>query len=260
MANQIMGPVGKNGVNNIDDVLLVKSHFNDIPEHQGSPPLALDVTDGVVDDSLIEAIQIFQLVQFGFQDGTIGSDGKTWIRLNALATRDPQIGLDDEGIAWGSRVSVEFRDAVVALAQELETVPDYLMAVMQYESGLSPSRRNPKSSATGLIQFMPEYAKDLGTTIDELQSMTAVEQLAYVRRFLLDKKGRMADISDVYAAVLAPAYVGKKLAFEMYSKPSNQYLLNKQLDLDGDGHITKGEAAILIRKALAEGRRNGNAG
>ena len=44
--------------------------------------------------------------------------------------------------------------------------PDFLLACMAFESGMSfcSSIRNAASGATGLIQFMPSTARGLGTT------------------------------------------------------------------------------------------------
>ncbi|MXC48523.1 hypothetical protein FQZ39_24915, partial [Escherichia coli] len=84
-------------------------------------------------------------------------------------------------IAWGAKVSREFKLKVIEVCERLEINPDYLMACMAFETGetFSPSVRNPNGSATGLIQFMSNTARALGTTINELASMTSVEQMDY---------------------------------------------------------------------------------
>lgn len=65
-------------------------------------------------------------------------------------------------IAWGKKVSPAFKSKVVAMAKMLNTDPNWLMAVMAFESGESfrPDIRNAAGSgATGLIQFMPATAR-----------------------------------------------------------------------------------------------------
>src|SRR3546814_174031 len=64
-------------------------------------------------------------------------------------------------IAWGAKVSQEFRDRIWWIAEELGLNPDDLMACIAWESGetFSPSIKNMAGSgATGLIQFMPTTA------------------------------------------------------------------------------------------------------
>lgn len=47
---------------------------------------------------------------------------------------------------------------------------------------------NRASGATGLIQFMPSTAKQLGTTTDKLAAMTEVDQLDYVAKYFVSQK------------------------------------------------------------------------
>jgi soluble lytic murein transglycosylase-like protein len=61
-------------------------------------------------------------------------------------------------IAWGAKVSGEFKDKVIAISGRLRMEPDHLMAIMAFETGRSfdPAVTNHAGSgATGLIQFMP---------------------------------------------------------------------------------------------------------
>lgn len=74
----------------------------------------------------------------------------------------------------GEHVSIEFKEKVVDIADKLEMNPDDLMGIMAFESWLDPSTVN-SIGATGLIQFLPSTAKELGTTTDELVKMSAIE-------------------------------------------------------------------------------------
>jgi hypothetical protein len=60
-------------------------------------------------------------------------------------------------IAWGKKVSPEFKGAAITVAANLDTEVNFLMACMAFESAgtFSPSVTNPSSHAVGLIQFMP---------------------------------------------------------------------------------------------------------
>ena len=62
------------------------------------------------------------------------------------------------------------------------------------------------SGATGLIQFMPDTAKGLGTsTTEALSQMTRSEQLKYVDKYFEGTLNKGASLSDVYMSVLLPA-------------------------------------------------------
>jgi hypothetical protein len=73
----------------------------------------------------------------------------------------------------------------------------YLMAIMSFESdGFNPAARNELSGATGLIQFMPSTAKELGTATDALARMSAEDQLDYVAAYFAPFKGRLNTLED----------------------------------------------------------------
>src|SRR5437764_1478114 len=113
-------------------------------------------------------------------------------------------------IAFGKKVSKEFKTKVIAISGRLSCDPSHLMAVMAFETGetFSPSKKSlAGSGATGLIQFMPATAKSLGTTTGKLAAMSAVEQLDFVEKFLKPKAGNFNSLSDLYMAVLFPAAV-----------------------------------------------------
>ena len=114
-------------------------------------------------------------------------------------------------IAWGAKVSAEFRRKVIDLCEWLGADPSHLMAAMAFETGetFSASVRNRASGATGLIQFMPSTARSLGTTTDKLAAMTAEDQLDYVRKYFAPYRNKMTTLSDVYMAILWPAAVAK---------------------------------------------------
>jgi murein DD-endopeptidase MepM/ murein hydrolase activator NlpD len=152
----------------------------------------------------------------------------------------------------------EFTQAVKQLASRLNVREDYLYAVMGFETGgtFSPSIENPASGATGLIQFMPETAKGLGTTTGQLAQMSRTEQLKYVEKYLSNKGIQGGSLSDVYMAVLFPAAVGKPDNFVLFGKGAMSgftgiaYEQNKGLDLNKDGSITKAEAASKVKQYL----------
>lgn len=155
-------------------------------------------------------------------------------------------------VPGSERVSPAFKEKVVQIAADLGTNPNFLMAVMSFESGESfdPAKRNPVSGAVGLIQFMKPTAVGLGTTQEALAQMTAEEQLDFVAKHFKPFKGRLNTLEDTYMAVLFPAAVGKGAAHVLFRKPSVKFTQNSGLDINRDGAITVGEAADRVRAKL----------
>lgn len=102
-----------------------------------------------------------------------------------------------------------FASEVKRIAGLLKINPEWLMLVMKAESGVRASAVNSVSGATGLIQFMPDTARAMGTTVDALRNMGHVEQLQYVYRYYKPWAGKMRSYYDVYAVTFFPAAVGK---------------------------------------------------
>src|SRR6185369_14812037 len=132
-----------------------------------------------------------------------------------------------------------------------------LMAAIALETAdtFSPSVRNSQSGATGLIQFMDATAEELGTTTDELAALSAEQQLRYVERYFARFRGRLATVEDLYMAILWPLAVGEAADYPLFAEGTLSYEQNAHLDLDQDGVVTKGEAAIHVTAKLAQGRQ-----
>ena len=162
-------------------------------------------------------------------------------------------------LAWGRKVSQAFRDRLFEISQILGVEPDHLMACMAFESAetFSPSIKNAAGSgATGLIQFMPNTARGLGTTTAALAALTAEQQLEWVLAYFMPYKGRLKTLADVYMAILWPAGIGKPDSWTLWDKDSRPttYRQNAGLDLNKDGKITKSEAAAKVLAKLERGR------
>lgn len=161
-------------------------------------------------------------------------------------------------LAFGNKVAADFRIAVIDLCKAFNWTPDHanwLMACMAFESAetFSPSIRNAAGSgAVGLIQFMPATAVGLGTTSADLAKMTAVQQLEYVKRYFRPYSYRIKSLSDMYLAILLPAYIGKPEGSILFSSGVS-YRQNAGLDKNHDGKITKAEAASKVLAKLVRG-------
>jgi len=133
----------------------------------------------------------------------------------------------------------EFVQKVHDIAGRLGVKPEWLLAVMKNESGMSTTARNPHGGATGLIQFMPSTAKGLGTTTEALSKMSAVQQLDYVEKYYTAYKGKFQSGADLYLATFWPAALGKADAYPIGGAVVAQQ--NPAFDLNKDGQITAGE-------------------
>src|SRR3546814_14047294 len=94
-------------------------------------------------------------------------------------------------------------------SSDLGTKPEYLMAVMSFETGgsFSPAQaNNAGSGATGLIQFMPNTAAGLGTSTAALAQMSSVEQLQSVEQYFMERaragNGNLSTRAGEYTSVL----------------------------------------------------------
>ena len=178
--------------------------------------------------------------------GEVGSNygsAPSYIPITTSDSLTPVPGIEN--------TSQAFKLKVIRIAQSLDTDPNFLMAIMSFESnGFNPQARNPHSGATGLIQFMPKTATNLGTTTDALARMTAEQQLDYVAKYFAPYKGRLKTLDDAYMAVLWPPAIGQGSNYVLFSSPSTAYQQNQPLDVNKDGKVTVAEATSFVRKKL----------
>ncbi len=170
---------------------------------------------------------------------------------NRTVSTDAKIVLVD--VPGSDNVTQDFKDKVMQMADTLAVNPNYLMAVMSFETGgsFSPKQKNiAGSGAVGLIQFMPATAKSLGTSTAALEQMTAEEQLDVVARYLSPYKNKLKTVEDTYMSVLYPAAIGKGSNYVLFKRGTKAYAQNSGLDNDHDGNVTVGEAASKIRQRL----------
>lgn len=140
----------------------------------------------------------------------------------------------------------QFQTRLLQICEELEIDPVHLMLVMFFESKLDPQKKNPHSSAVGLIQFMRKTASSLGTTRDALLRMNAVQQLEYVKMYFAPFKGRLRTFIDVYFAVFYPAAIGKPDDWT-FPFPPHVVRANHWFDLNGNGQIQVWEVKERLR-------------
>ncbi len=197
-------------------------------------------------------------------DGSNLIDLRKAERRNAAKEEGVPTAQTDQKLVWGNKVSKEFRDKVIQISKDLGIDANNLMAIMAFETGgtFSASVKNG-NVAIGLLQFTASGAESIGTTKEALGKMTNVEQLDSVKEYLgnfTDKNGktRLNSLEDMYMAVHWPAAIGKSNDYVLYQDNGGKnkiYNLNKGLDINKDGKVTKAEAASRVRDMLSLGQK-----
>ena len=135
--------------------------------------------------------------------------------------------------------------------------PDIIFATMYFESLMDPAAQNPYSRATGLIQFMPFTASALGTSIEQLRTMSAMKQLDYVEKFYESNKTLIPYVDspeEAYFLVFYPYAVQKSNSdYVLGSEQSSGVVSviaqqNKSFDANNDGKIQKKEVERAVKK------------
>lgn len=147
----------------------------------------------------------------------------------------------------------DFIAGVRDISQKLGIVPEWLMQVFMNESSMNHRAVNPITKATGLIQFMPATAANLGTSIEALKTMSNVQQLFYVQKYLQPYRGKINSYQDLYFAIFFPLAINKadnwilQTSSLAASKIAQQ---NATYDLNKDGILTVAEVRQAILKKV----------
>lgn len=158
-------------------------------------------------------------------------------------------------ILFSNRVTQAFIRVLINISNRLGIDPNWLMFLMDWESGISSTREN-SFGCLGLIQFCPDYSGGSYKTINgvtyDLQSLKMMlpeDQLEVVYQYLAEiqkDKGKFDDYYDLYFAILFPA---------AYGKPDNYVLdtqTNQIFDLNRNGSITVGEVKQYLDNRVRE--------
>lgn len=195
-----------------------------------------------------------------------GIDGMMGPYTRRAAEKHPEIAakykdvLDKPNDASAAKIDTaaiqdpDFKKKLAKVAGALGVDTNSLLAIMKQESGVNPQAVNKSSGATGLIQFMPNTARQLGTTTEELYNMDAVQQLDYVYKFFKMVGVRPGmDLGDLYMAVFMPAHIGKPDNFVLGSAGAPGfagavYRQNSGLDRNKDGTITVADVKSSVAR------------
>ena len=148
----------------------------------------------------------------------------------------------------------DFKAKLEKVAGALGVKSSDLMAIMKQESGVNPAIYNKAGSgAVGLIQFMPDTARRLGTTTEQLAQMDAVQQLDYVYKYFKMTGVGNGTLGDLYMAVFMPKYVGYDDSTVLGKSgdggfSGKVYAQNAGLDRKKDGTITVADVKSAVAR------------
>jgi hypothetical protein len=147
--------------------------------------------------------------------------------------------------------STGFVQKLTYLAKLMNVPEDWILLTFHSETAgtFSPSIQNPKSKATGLIQFLPDTAVSLGTTVSALAQMTHEQQMEYVIKYFIWFKGiwpKIKSASDVYLIVFYPAAIGRPCNYVLGSEENRVKIIYKQNSFidtatSNDGVLTRAD-------------------
>jgi len=167
--------------------------------------------------------------------------------------KSDELYLLDKAVPYVSDLS-DFEKKVRRVSVELNIPPEWLMAVIHAESKFDGSLTNGKASgSTGLIQWLPETAKELNTTVAKIRNMNHIGQLELIQKYLRqqqEKGKKFESLTDVYLAILFP-YANHLHETILYSQPSIAYNMNMHLDTDKNDTINISDIDLHLQKTYA---------
>jgi hypothetical protein len=167
------------------------------------------------------------------------------------------------GVEGLDKTNAGFRASLYSGALARGLNPDYLAAVMSFESGFNPAIKNKYSGAVGLIQWVSDSsfadtARKAGmptVTRADLPHLTATEQLPFVFAWY-DGKGleQSSSAIDYYLAVFMPALIGKARDYVAAREGTKAYEQNAGFDRAGKGYYTVADIGQAIEHVIAIGQ------
>lgn len=247
-------PNGRQGpeVADIQKVLLALGYS--LPDHG---------VDGVRGPETSAAVKQFQQDNNLLVDGDPGPEtvaalnkiiDSNGIKFTKSTEADVKSRVSGADVDTSAIQDADFNTKLNKVADALGVESSALLAIMKQESGVNPKAVNKFSGASGLIQFMPDTARNLGTTVEAIRQMDAVEQLDYVYKYfkMVGVKPGMS-LGDLYLAVFMPSALGKGdnhvLGQEGAPGFSGKvYAQNAGLDRNKDGIITVADAKQSVSR------------
>jgi len=111
-----------------------------------------------------------------------------------------------------------------------------IFRVIKGESAFNPQAVNPDSGASGLFQFIPKVAEELGTTVEEIRRMNRVQQLELYDRYL--SRWNYSGKVSLGTMQAAPAFANADPDTVVYKKGSKAWQQNPGWRPRDGGDIT----------------------
>ena len=123
------------------------------------------------------------------------------------------------------------------------------MAVIAFETDGSFDHRfrNPVNETLGLIQFTPELARRLGTSMEDLSKASFEQRLHYIGQLLdsrvKDNRASLLSLADLCIALIAPDHINKAETTPIFTEDNTpkSYARYAPLDINEDGQVTRSE-------------------
>lgn len=187
--------------------------------------------------------------------------------LGETAWRNGGAGFQARQLAEGGTETADLSDgffaAVHAVAAAIGTQPEYLLGVMNAESGIRASAHNPNGDASGLIQFMPATLRGLGWTQghEAFRQLSAEEQMPFVERYYrpyvpqgLNSTARLYQVTFLPATLSRGSDPDTVLVDVNNNDNAFAYAPNRGLDRRGDGRILVGDLTAYVERAKGSAR------
>ena len=129
----------------------------------------------------------------------------------------------------------EFTSSIEALAEKHGISTNELYKVIKGESGFNPKAKNA-SGATGLFQFMPATAKELGVSTKDILNMTPTQQVGLYDKYL--ERWKYSSNNRLGIMQAAPAFANREPEAVIYGKDTKAWKQNPGWRELNDGPIT----------------------
>lgn len=218
-----------------------------IPTLKGYAEILQKLVNGDFKGAAWQSAQMFQ----NLGDSIIQGGKDIWNRATEsvdITTGQPVGTLSNTSIMNNAKPNGNFTkdkaESIARVARNIGVDPNHLASVISFETGgsFNPAAKNPKSSATGLIQFMSgsggTQGKYYGMSRDQFSSLSFDDQMKYVEKYYKDRDARFKpgneknnSVGDVYGAVTGYGY----------KQGTEAYRLNSVWDSNKNGVVEKGE-------------------
>lgn len=140
---------------------------------------------------------------------------------------------------------ISLEDVLLVIYSESQFNPK---AVNMQKGDNKDPRIRCKTRATGIIQFMPNVAKELGTTNSDIYNTDICSQIELAFKYLEPYKEKVKDAISLKIAILYPAALNNNTIVISKSNDPQAYLSNSALDTNDDNIISKEEVKSHVYK------------